>query len=101
MSFAVPLSDKNPQTVWGEQEELGGRIILTIPFGSKVDDMQGFVSIMGSVDDGIPVLTMCVESPSGGAIVSTIVFPSAETYLGFVQSIQNDSLVNFFSGPSN
>ena len=39
MSFAVPLSDKNPQTVWGEQEELGGRIILTIPFGSKVDDV--------------------------------------------------------------
>ena len=98
MSFAAPLNDQTPQSVWGEQKRLGGRIILTIPFDSKVDEMQGFVSVMGSAEAELPVLTLCVEKPSGGAIVSAIVFPSAKRYMEFVQHIQNDALINFFLG---
>ena len=100
MSFAVPSEKETPQTLWASQEELGGRILLTIPFGSKVEAMQGFVSIMGSKEEELPVLTVCVEKPTGGAIVSTIVFPSAEKYVEFIQSASTDSLIHFFEGQS-
>lgn len=98
MSFSVPLNKETPQTLWASQENLGGRIILTIPFGSKVEDMQGFVSVMGSREKEFPVLTVCVEKPTGGAVVSAIVFPSAEKYSEFIQAISTDSLVHFFEG---
>lgn len=98
MSFAVPSEKETPQTLWASQEELGGRILLTIPFGSKVESMQGFVSIMGSKEEEPPVLTVCVEKPTGGAIVSAIVFPSAEKYVEFIQSASTDSLIHFFEG---
>jgi hypothetical protein len=101
MSFAVPSEKETPQTLWASQEELGGRILLTIPFGSKVEAMQGFVSIMGSKEEELPVLTVCVEKPTGGAIVSTIVFPSSEKYAQFIQTISTDSLIHFFEGQAS
>lgn len=97
MSFSVPLSEKTPQTVWDEQEQLGGRLLLTIPFGSPEDQMDGFISVMGS-HNKLPVISLCVAKPTGGSVLSTVVFPSVELYLGFVSSIQNDSLLNFFEG---
>jgi len=98
MSFAVPTEKETPQTVWAEQKELGGRLLLTIPFDSKEEDMQGFISTMGSKEEGLPVLTMCVEKPKGGAIVSTIVFPSAEKYMEFISTVWSDSFLHFFDG---
>ena len=101
MSFSVPLDTETPQSLWSKQEELGARILLTIPFGSSPKEMQGFVSIMGDRSTDLPALTLCVEKPTGGAIVSTVVFSSNSHYLEFVSLIQSDALVNFFDDHSN
>ena len=96
MSFAIPSEKETPQTLWKSQEEMGGRILLKIPFDSTEADMQGFISTMGSKDSGLPVLTVCVAKPTGGAIVSTIVFPSSEKYMDFISLASSDSLLHFF-----
>ena len=98
MSFASSSDKETPQTLWADQKKLGGRIILTIPFGSKEEEMQGFVSALGSKEEGLPVLTICVEKPTGGAVVSTIVFPSSKSYMDFVTTLWSDSSLHFFDG---
>lgn len=95
MTFASPINSETPQTLWEKQLALGARMMLTIPFGSSMKDMQGFISVMGDEGADLPVLTMCVEKPTGGAIVSTIVFPSSKRYLKFIDSIHVDSLLHF------
>lgn len=99
MSFSSKLNKETPQSLWSEQQSLGARLMTTIPFGSKVENMSGFISVMGSAKEGseflLPVLTICVEKPSGGAIASTIVFPSQETYFKFIDSIHLDAYTCF------
>lgn len=98
MSFASKMDKETPQTVWEEQKALGGRIMLTIPFGSREDRMAGFVSALGTVghsDAPFPVITFCIEKPSGGCIVSTIVFPSNDLYLDFVDKLHSDAYSSF------
>ena len=74
MTFAAPVNEKTPQSVLKEQLDMGARLMLTIPFGSSVEDMEGFVSVMGSKDVHDPVMTLCIGKPTGGCILSTIVF---------------------------
>lgn len=99
MTFASKLDKETPQSLWKDQEALGGRLLLTIPFGSSSEDMQGFVSALGGKEDDkeffFPVITLCVEKPSGGAVVSTIVFPSQDLYLDFVDKLHVDAYCNF------
>jgi len=93
------MNEETPQTLWEQQKGLGGRLLTTIPFGSSVENMQGFISVMGS--EGIeeefsfPVMTFCVEKPSGGAIASTIVFPDQDIYLDFIDKFHIDAYSNF------
>ena len=99
MTFASTLNKETPQSVWKEQKDLGARLLFTIPSGSSEEDMQGFISTMGSKDNEdeffFPVLTLCVEKPSGGAIVSTLVFPSQDVYLNFIDKIHVDAYTSF------
>lgn len=99
MTFATKLDKDTPQTLWKEQEGLGGRLLTTLPFGSSIEKMQGFISVMGSENDeegfSFPVLTFCVEKPSGGAIASTIVFPDQDMYLDFIDKFHIDAYSNF------
>ena len=98
MTFAAKLDEETPQSIWSEQELLGGRMLLTIPFDSDIEDMQGFISTLGkdSFEPApFPVLTFCVAKPTGGAIVSTIVFPSADIFLNFIDKIQCDAYSSF------
>lgn len=99
MTFASKLNKETPQSIWQEQEKLGGRLLFTIPHGSSEDNMQGFISTLGSKDNEdeffFPVVTFCVEKPSGGSIVSTIVFPSQDIYLDFIDKIHVDAYSNF------
>ena len=74
MTFAAPVNEKTPQSVLKEQLDMGARLMLTIPFGSSVEDMEGFVSVMGSKDVHDPVMTLCIGKPTGGCILSTILF---------------------------
>ncbi len=74
-------------------------MLVTIPFGSSPDKMQGFISVMGD-DRGdnvpcMPILTFCIEKPTGGAIASTIVFPDQGVYLDFIDKIHLDAYSNF------
>ena len=100
MSFASSLDKETPQSLWKEQEALGARLILTIPFGVKPENMLGFVSVMGAIDD-FPVLTLCVDKPAGGAIVSTIVFDSSDRYADFLSLLLVDSALHFEEAPQN
>jgi hypothetical protein len=98
MTFASKLNEETPQSIWEEQQGLGGRMLLTIPFGSDTDDMQGFVSTVGR--EGFepapfPVLTFCIAKPTGGAIVSTVVFPTADLFLEFVDKLHCDAYAAF------
>ena len=99
MTFASKIDRETPQTLWKEQEALGGRLLTTIPFGSPTEQMQGFVSVMGSESNeegfSFPVLTFCIEKPSGGAIASTIVFPDQDIYLDFIDKFHIDAYSNF------
>jgi len=98
MTIAAKLNEETPQSIWDEQEGLGGRILLTIPFGVDIENMQGFVSTVGK--DGhdpapFPVLTFCIAKPTGGAIVSTIVFPTSDLFLEFVDKMHYDAYASF------
>jgi hypothetical protein len=99
MTFASKLDKETPQTLWKEQSELGARLMFTIPFGSPTDSMQGFISVLGSEsveqDFSFPVMTICVEKPTGGAIVSTVVFPDQDIYLDFIDKFHADAYSNF------
>lgn len=99
MTFASKIDKETPQTLWQEQERLGGRLLTTIPFGISTDKMQGFISVLGSEsnEEGFlfPVLTFCVEKPTGGAIASTIVFPDQDIYLNFIDNFHIDAYSNF------
>ena len=98
MTFASKLNEETPQSIWEEQRNLGGRMILTIPFGSDPEDMQGFVSTLGKDDfepAPFPVLTFCIAKPIGGAIVSTIVFPTSDLFLEFVDKLHCDAYAAF------
>ena len=103
MTFASKLNSDTPQSLWAEQEALGARLMLTIPFKSSTKDMEGFVSVLGSDNtepNNLPVLSICVAKPSGGAILSTIVFSSQSSYLDFIDAIHLDAY-RFFSTSSS
>ena len=95
MTFAVPVDEKTPQSVLKEQIDMGARLMLTIPFGSSVDKMEGFISVMGAKEVHEPVLTFCIGKPTGGCIVSTIVFDNLKTYSTFIEKLYNDRYMNF------
>ena len=98
MTIAAKLKEKTPQSVWKEQEALGGRMLLTIPFGVNVENMQGFVSAVGKKGyepAPYPVLTFCIAQPSGGAIVSTIIFPTSDLFLEFIDKMYCDAYASF------
>jgi len=99
MTFASKIDEETPQSLWKQQEDLGGRLLLTIPFGSTIEKMQGFISVMGSENDetdfSFPVVTFCIEKPTGGAIASTIVFPDQDVYLAFIDKFHIDAYSNF------
>ena len=95
MTFAVPVNERTPQSLLKEQVDLGARLMLTNPFGSSTEDMEGFVSVMGSEDSHEPVITFCVGKPTGGCVVSTIVFDQTKTYSDFVEKLHTDRYINF------
>ena len=95
MTFAVPASERTPQSLLKEQVDLGARLMLTIPFGSSTEEMEGFISVMGSEDTHEPVITFCVGKPTGGCIVSTIVFDGTKTYSDFIEKLHTDRYINF------
>jgi len=95
MTFAVPVNERTPQSLFKEQADLGARLMLTIPFGSSAEDMEGFVSVMGSQESHEPVMTFCVGKPTGGCVVSTIVFDGTRTYSDFIEKIHTDRYINF------
>ena len=98
MTFASKLNEETPQSIWEEQHGLGGRMLLTIPFGSDVEDMQGFISTVGEAGfeaAPFPVLTFCIAKPTGGAIVSTVVFPTSDLFLEFVDKLHCDAYAAF------
>jgi hypothetical protein len=98
MTIAAKLDEETPQSIWEEQEGLGGRILLTIPFEASTDDMRGFVSMVGQEGFGpapFPVLTFCIAKPSGGAIVSTVVFPTSDLFLDFIDKMHFDAYSRF------
>jgi hypothetical protein len=95
MTFAVPANERTPQSLFKEQADLGARLMLTIPFGSSTEDMEGFVSVMGSQESHEPVVTFCVGKPTGGCVVSTIVFDGTRTYSDFIEKIHTDRYINF------
>ena len=94
MSFSSNLKTETPQSLWSKQEEIGARMMLTLPFGSRVDQMDGFISVLGD-KDALPVLTICVKKPTGGAIASTVVFSSPGEYIDFIDRIHLDSYLMF------
>ena len=95
MTFAAPVKEETPQSVLEKQLEMGGRLMLTIPFGVPTEEMQGFVSIMGSKEIHQPVMTICVAKPTGGSVISTIVFDSTERYLNLLERIEMDRMMYF------
>ncbi len=95
MTFAAPLKEETPQSVLEKQLDMGGRLMLTIPFGVSVEKMQGFVSVLGSKEIHHPVMTICVGKPAGGSVITTIVFDSRERYLEFIERIQMDRMMFF------
>ena len=95
MTFAAPIDEKTPQSVLKEQLDMGARLMLTIPFGSTINNMEGFISVMGAKNIHDPVMTFCVGKPTGGCIVSTIVFDNSKTYSSFIEKLHNDRYINF------
>jgi len=97
LSFSAKIKE-TPQSLLEEQERLGARLIMTIPFDSPVDSMQGFVSVMGGNNNDenfLPILTICVQNPNAGATVSTIVFKNDSHYLEFIDKLMTDAYLNF------
>ena len=98
MSFAAKLNTETPQTVWKELEAMGSEIMFTIPFKEEVASMAGFCSVTGNEESEYPILTFCVEKPTGGCVVSTIVFPSIDLYSDFAEKLYSDSVKRFDNG---
>lgn len=97
MSFSVKIPE-TPEQLLKEQEDLGARLMMTIPYGSPVDKMQGFVSVIGGEShkkNMLPVLTLCVRSPNSSSVVSTIVFKDDDHYLDFIDKLLSDAYLNF------
>ena len=95
--IAAKIEGDTPQDVWEEISSIGARMLMTIPFGSSIDKMQGFVSILGEGegDESMPTLTFCVSKPKGGAIISTIVCPDSDKYLDFADRLYVDAYSSF------
>ena len=94
MNFANKV-DKTPQELWSELDDLGGRLLMTIPFGVDMEKARGFISINGD-SDSLPILTICVEnSLTERSTVTTIVFDSIDRYLDLITKIWSDKTVNF------
>ena len=95
MSFATK-AEKTPQDLWKELEELGSRVLLTIPFGTNINKANGFIAVTGGVDENLPILTLCVENiAKKRCTISTIVFPSTSEYSKFVNSLWIDYTSSF------
>lgn len=97
MSFSAKIKE-TPQSLLEEQKKLGARLIMTIPYDSSVDKMQGFISVIGGDHNNenlLPVLTICVQNPNAGATVSTIVFKGDSHYLEFIDKLMTDAYLNF------
>ena len=86
-----------PQELWKELEDMGSKMFFTIPFGSPIDKMSGFVAVTGDSSTDFPILTMCVGKLKEGSIVSTIIFPSVEEYSKFAESLYVDCAIRFES----
>jgi hypothetical protein len=94
MSFSTKLKE-TPKSILEDQIAIGGRLVMTIPFGSSVDNMSGFISILGDVNN-LPVLTLCISSPnSDKSVVSSVVFKSSDHYLNFVDFLNIDGYLKF------
>ncbi len=97
MSFSAKIKE-TPQSIIEEQRKLGARLLMTIPYDCTIDKMQGFISVIGGHqnNDGLlPVLTICLQNPNGGATVSTIVFRNDSHYLEFTDKLMTDAYLNF------
>ncbi len=97
MSFSAKLRE-TPSELLREQEKLGARLMMTIPYGSSVEKMQGFVSVIGGDShekNMLPVLTICVQTPNSTSILSTIVFKDDDHYLNFIDRLSSDAYLNF------
>lgn len=86
-----------PQELWKELQDMGSKLFFTIPFGSSIDNMSGFVSVTGDKSTDFPILTVCVGKLKEGSIVSTIIFPSKQEYVKFAESLYVDSAIRFDS----
>ena len=88
-------TEQTPQELWEELEEMGGRLILTIPFGIEIGKARGFISINGDRET-LPIMTICVEnSLTERCTVTTMVFDSCDRYLDFVTRLWADSSMSF------
>ena len=101
MSFASKIKEETPQTLWEKLKEFDSRILFTIPFNEEESKMSGFCSVTGDLEIEFPILTLCVEKPTGGCVVSTIVFPSSEEYSKFVEKIYIDCATKFLKEDVN
>ena len=97
------ISSKQKATaheLWKELQDMGSKLFFTIPFGSPVDKMSGFIAITGDKSTEFPILTICVGKLKEGSIVSTIIFPSVDEYVKFSENLYVDSAVRFCSDKS-
>tara|TARA_B100000579_G_C22496711_1_gene695001 strand:+ start:370 stop:678 length:309 start_codon:yes stop_codon:yes gene_type:complete len=91
MSFASNVPKETPQTLWSSLNKKNSRILLTIPFSSKIEEMKGFVSVTGEEGE-LPLLTICVQNVNKNkCTVTNIVFPDSKTYTEFVDKLFVDS----------
>ena len=94
MNFSAKVK-QTPQELWAELEELGGRLMLTIPFGEDISKARGFISINGD-KSCLPVMTVCIENVSTErCTVTTVVFDSKDRYMNFVTKLWSDNSINF------
>ena len=77
-----------------EQKDMGSRFIETIPYGSSIDNCKGFISVTGK-DSELPVLTFCIAKPSGGSIITNMVFNSVSHFEKFASTMLTDAVSNF------
>ena len=92
--FAAKNKD-SPQDLLKAVLERGGRLLLTIPFGSSEENCVGFVAVIGSRNT-LPVLMTCVQNVTlEQCTVSTIVFPSSEEFNKFCERLYVDSINEF------
>ena len=96
MSFSSNLPKETPQSLWSELKKINSRLLLTIPFGAKEEDMVGFIAVTGNQNEALPFLTMCVQKPTKEkCVVSTIVFPSSDEYVKFSEKLYMDAVTRF------